>query len=74
MNHYLGKLAVITYLSCFFYSCKKNSQTISFPEEPPSGLNTFGCYIDGMAFVASNTVFGYVKPLTIYYTPNPTPY
>lgn len=55
-------------------ACRKSNYTIPFPEETRSGLNTFGCYIDGKAFVASTTLFGNVRPLTVFYTPDPTTY
>lgn len=67
-------LATVSCLFCLLMACRKNNNTLPFPTETQSGLNSFGCYIDGKAFVASTTVFGNVKPLTIYYTPNPTPY
>jgi len=56
-------------------SCRKSSaDTIQFPMETQSGLNTFGCYIDDKAFIASTTLFGSVQPINVYYTPDSTKY
>lgn len=57
------------------FSCKKSQRTeIVFPSETQAGLNTFGCYINGEAFIPSTTLFGNVKPITAYYTAQPTIY
>jgi hypothetical protein len=68
---------ILIYLSflLLFISCRKNnSDGIKFPLETQNGLNTFGCYIDGNAFIPSTTLFGNVRPINVYYTPGPTQY
>jgi hypothetical protein len=60
-----------------FISCRKNhnnNDSVKFPAETQSGLNTFGCYIDGNAFIPSTTLFGNVHPISVYYTPDSTEY
>jgi len=56
-------------------SCWKSDRPeISFPAETRSGLNTFGCYIDGSPFVPSTTLFGNVRPISVYYNHDSTQY
>jgi len=67
-------LISLSFLSLFI-SCRKNkSDIIQFPAETQSGLNTFGCYIDGQAFIPSTTLFGNIRPINVYYTPDSTRY
>ncbi len=62
-------------LALFFLSCRKNhNNDIQFPSETQNGLNSFGCYIDGTAFIPSTTLFGNVHPINVYYTPDSTQY
>ena len=63
----------LSFLTLFF-SCRKNNNGIQFPAETQSGLNTFGCYLDGEPFIPSTTLFGNVHPVSAYYTPDSTQY
>jgi hypothetical protein len=68
---------VFIYLSlmALFISCRNNDDIIlQFPSETQNGLNTFGCYIDNKAFIPSTTLFGNVRPISVYYTSEYTLY
>ncbi len=55
-------------------SCKKNKpDPIVFPEETQEGKNTFGCYVNDKPFIASTTLLGLVKPLSVNYFRDSTP-
>jgi hypothetical protein len=71
----MKKIFISLSLLCLFISCRKHTiNSIQFPAETQSGLNTFGCYIDGNAFIPSTTLFGNVHPINVYYTPDSTQY
>ncbi|MEQ1796381.1 MAG: hypothetical protein ABL872_00445 [Lacibacter sp.] len=71
----MKKSLITLCLFSLFISCRKNnSDSIQFPEETQSGLNTFGCYIDDKAFIPATTLFGNVQPIHVYYTPDSTQY
>lgn len=71
----MKKVLISLSLLFLFISCRKNNNdSIQFPAETQSGLNTFGCYIDGKAFIPSTTLFGNVRPINVYYTPDSTQY
>lgn len=71
----MKKISIGLGLLFFLISCRKSSNdNIQFPAETQLGLNTFGCYIDGNAFIPSTTLFGNVRPINVYYTPDSTQY
>lgn len=71
----MKKIIIAISFSLILISCQKAStDDIQFPEETQSGLNTFGCYIDGKAFIPSTTLAGNVHPISVYYTTIATQY
>ncbi len=71
----MEKLVIIFCVFTLLPSChKNNTNNIQFPAETQNGLNTFGCYINDKAFIPSATLFGNVKPINVYYTPDSTQY
>ena len=57
-------------------SCLKtrvNNENV-FPAETQEGKNTFGCFINGQAFIAATTLFGLVRPVNVYYYKDSTAY
>jgi hypothetical protein len=62
-------LLVLTLLMTISLSCRKNSDDASniFPIETQEGRNTFGCYVNGSAFIAGTTLFGLVSPVNVSY-------
>lgn len=56
-------------------SCwKYDKPELAFPAETRDGLNTCGCYINGVAFIPSTTLFGNVRPINAYYNHDSTTY
>jgi hypothetical protein len=65
----------MTCIFALFIGCRKNhTDGPQFPAETQAGLNTFGCYVDDKAFIPSTTLFGNVRPINVYYTPDSTQY
>jgi hypothetical protein len=63
-------LALVIYCTFFSNSCKKNSNTTDIPGLPPatqSGANTFGCLVNGVAWVTQG--YGGFNNLSIDYDP-----
>lgn len=71
----MKKILISLSSPALFFSCRKNNnESIRFPSETQSGLNTFGCYINGEALIPSTTLFGNVHTINVYYTPDSTQY
>lgn len=69
----MKRIVLTLSLLSFFISCRRNNiERIQFPAETQSGLNTFGCYVDGDEFIPSATARGMVHPINVYYTPDST--
>jgi hypothetical protein len=72
---FMKKVCISLSFLLILLACKKNGNSgIQFPPETQTGLNTFGCYVDGQPFIPSTTLSGNVHPINVHYTPASTPY
>ena len=64
----MKRITIFLCLFALFTSCLKiKTDKTEFPAETQKGLNTFGCYIDDVAFLPSTTLYGNVSPINVHY-------